>query len=131
MARPKSNTYEMAKLKGAIKKNPQRYKKIPPKSDYELGKPPRHMSKAAKKVWVEVQKYVCAGVLTGSDRFHMEMLCDLLAEYRNPASYGFSNSQKILLNKMLADIGMNPMARQRFGVEQVKKTKTEDDFSEF
>ena len=131
MARPRSNTYEQAKLKGLVKKNPQRYRKLPPKSDYGIGKPPSHMSVEAKKIWAEIEKYVCAGVLTGSDRLHLEMTCDLMAEYRNPKSYGFSNSQKQLLNKMLQDMGMNPMARQRFGVEPVKKTKNEDDFSEF
>lgn len=131
MARHRENTYEQAKLKGLVKKNPQRYRKKTPSSEFTIGKPPRHMSKEAKKIWAEIQKYVCAGVLTGSDRLHLEMTCDLMAEYRNPKSYGFSNNQRALLIKMLSDIGMNPMARQRFGVEPVKKKTTDDDFSEF
>lgn len=132
MGKPKQ-PLELAKLKGATKKDPQRYRKEPPKSNYELGDPPKRFNKELKAIWHEVVRYSLPGVLTGAERFTMEILCDLIYEYRNPPSYGFTSAKLSQLTRILGLFGMNPVDRQRLGVEapKGKKGKPDDDFSDF
>ena len=131
MARGVKNTAEIAKLSGQAKKNPKRHKaNTAPKSEFGIGSPPDRMMPAAKKVWVELVKYAPAGILGGSDRMHLEIICDLMAEYLDPPSYGFTTSKYNILLKGLSDLGLNPAARQKLGVVKPEKPK-DDDFSEF
>lgn len=130
----RKHTPEMAKLTGAAKKNPQRYRKVAPKSKYDIGPPPEYFSKEQKKIWAEVVKYGLPGQLTGSDRFHLESTVQLLDEMRHPPSYGFTSANRSLLVSCLAKLGMNPQDRNRLGVQPllpVKSKKDTDDFSEF
>ena len=128
---------EVAKLKGAVKKDPQRYKNKPVKSKYGLGEPPKHMTKEAKLIWHEIAKITPAGVLTASERMLFEIVCDLMAEYRAPDSSGFSPAKLTILERMLGKLGMNPIDRQRLGVQPTppKDGPTgdddPDDFSKF
>jgi len=118
---------EVAELKGAVKHDPQRYRKEVPKSDSALGQPPEKMKPTAKAIWFEIETYALPGVLTGSDRFIMEVLCNLLAEYRkSPVSFKATSMANLI--KCLARLGLSPGDRQKFGVE---KTDKENEFGMF
>ena len=45
---------ELARLSGADKKNPQRYRKKIPKSEFPLGEPPDGMIEGADDAWHEI-----------------------------------------------------------------------------
>lgn len=111
---------ELAIFKGAHKKDPQRYRKIIPKSSHPLGDAPDHMSEAAKKIWLELEQASMEGVLTGTDRWIMEITSEILAQYRrNPR--GFSSSRLRTLISCLARIGMGPSVRQKLGISKKPK----------
>ena len=130
----RKHTPEMAKLTGAAKKNPQRYRKQPPKSEYGIGAPPAHLDKDHKTIWNELVKYGLPGTLTGSDRVHLESTVRLVYKMRFPPSYGFTTAENSLLISSLSKLGMNPQDRNRLGVQPAPKAKSKkeaDDFSEF
>ena len=80
---------ELAELKGAIRKDPQRYRNDVPKSDLPVGDPPEDMSDAAKACWFEISAKAIPGVLTYADSNMVELASDLLAEYRHVRSIPF------------------------------------------
>src|SRR5690606_10751827 len=73
---------EVAELKGATRKNPQRYRKTPPACEQPLGTAPDHMGEHAKACWFEIETYAPSGVLRGADRLLLEIASELLAEFR-------------------------------------------------
>lgn len=123
-------TEERAALVGATKKNPQRYNKKTPKLDKELGDPPENLSYSAKEIWYEIVDNSLPGVLTAAERIHLEMLCVLLLEFRTSADT--INSSKITqIVTLLGKLGMNPIDRQKLGVEKPKNEKDDDPFKGF
>lgn len=122
-----SQPREVAALKGADKKNPQRYRAEVPKSVLPLGSAPEHLSEMAKAVWFELEAYAPAGVLAGSDRLMLETAAVLVAEFRENTK-GFPASKMGHMIGVLARLGMSPSDRQKLGAE---KTKEEDPFSAF
>ena len=116
---------EIAELKGAIAKDPQRYKGEPPKSVMPLGEAPEYLSGGACEAWFEISTYAPPNVLTGADRLMLEMACELTAEFReDPRS--FNSSKMAQLVGMLARFGMSPADRQKLSIEKPKTD--EDDF---
>ena len=117
---------ELARLKGAHRKDPARYNKDIPKSDAPLGDPPEHLGDAAVKVWRELCDICLPGVLTDADRIAVEALAELLAEFRsNPVD--FQTSRLNAMIKILSSLGMTPVDRTRLGV--AKKKKDENPFA--
>ncbi len=117
---------ELAELKGAHKRNPQRYKKKPPKNNDKLGKPPKHMDAYAKKVWAELETYALPGVLTGSERFIFEIVSNLIAEYRmGPNIFPIGKYSHLLSG--LSKLGLTPADRQKLGVTKDKEDENEFD----
>ena len=123
---------EVAQLKGADKKNPQRYRDIVPKSKLPLGEPPAHMSDDAQECWYELSFYSIPGVMTGADRVLLEVASDLLDEYRKsrvPDEEGrLPKFQVVKLGKLiecLARFGMTPSDRTKLGVD---KSKADDPY---
>lgn len=120
---------EVAELKGAHKKNPQRYRSAPPKNDKALGKPPTHLSLDAKNIWFELQKIAPPGVLTASERIAFEMLSNLLAEYRaKPAEFPTGKYSHVI--SLLARLGMTAADRQRLGIRPDDNPE-KDEFKDF
>jgi phage terminase small subunit len=110
---------EVAELKGATKHDPQRYRKQPPAVDQPIGSAPAHMTEAARKVWFELETYAPRGVLTGADRVALEMLSNLLSEYReDPVAFKVGKYPALI--GCLARLGMTPADRQKLGVEKPK-----------
>jgi hypothetical protein len=110
---------ELAKLKGADIKDPQRYRATIPKSALPLGDAPEHMGEAAAACWFELSSMAIPGTLTGADRIMLEVLSDLLAEYRVcPADFAIGKYTHLI--GALARFGMSPSDRNRLGVDKPK-----------
>jgi phage terminase small subunit len=108
---------ELARLKGADKKNPQRYSATVPKSDLPLGNAPDHMSEAASACWFELSSMAIPGTMTGADRVMLEVLSNLLAEYRT-SPVDFAVGKYTHLISSLARFGMSPSDRNKLGVDK-------------
>lgn len=120
---------EVAVLKGAHKKNPQRYRKVVPKNKNPLGKPPTKFTKAQKKIWKELESYGLPGVLTQSERLILEQLVYLVEEMRdNPRT--FSASKHGIINSLSSKLGMDAASRQKFG-QEIPEENEEDSWDEF
>jgi len=117
----------LAKLKGADRKNPQRYDKETPTSDLPLGTAPEHMSDEAQKAWFELESYALKGVLTGADRFVMEVASSLLAEFRS-APTDFKAAKYSHLIGCLARLGLTPADRQKLGTSKPAEGNPFDSF---
>lgn len=118
---------ELAELKGAVKHDPQRYKGEAIKSEQPLGTAPEHLSEHAKAVWFEIEAHSLPGVLTGADRFVMEIASTLLAEYRiDPAEFAVGKYTHLV--GILARLGLSPSDRQKFTKDSGSKGNEFDDF---
>ena len=118
---------ELAELKGATKIHPERYRKTVPESEKALGLCPEYMAEDAQTAWFELESYALKGVLTGSDRFMMEITATLLAEFRRDPSE-FQVGKYGQLNSCLARLGMSPSDRQKLGTEKAKDANPFDEF---
>lgn len=117
---------EAAELKGADKKNPQRYKGEPLKSETPLGQPPEVMAEDAKAIWRELSMVIPDGILTGPDGRLFGMLCNLFAEYdRCPENFAVGKYGHVI--SLAARFGLSPSDRQKFISE---KPKAENRFSD-
>ncbi len=118
---------ELAELKGATKKDPQRYKKEAPKTGKALGKVPSHLPVEVAEVWKELEKCALPGVLTSADRFIMEVASSLLSEFRvKPGEFVAAKYTHLI--GCLARLGLTPADRQKLGTE---KTPEGNQFDEF
>lgn len=108
---------EIAALKGADKKNPQRYKSTPPKAKTPLGNYPKDRSTDPEACWFEISSFCIPGVLTGADRFMMEIASDLMAEYRK-SPVEFPAAKYAHLIGVLARFGLSPTDRNKLGVDK-------------
>ncbi|MFK3846619.1 hypothetical protein [Stenotrophomonas sp. NPDC078853] len=126
MARHKQPA-ELAELKGAAKKNPQRYKKEPPKSGKPLGKVPDHLPAEVAEVWKELERHALPGVLTGADRFVMEVAASLVWEFReNRAEFKAAKYSHLI--GCLARLGLTPADRQKLGTDKTPEGNPFDEF---
>jgi phage terminase small subunit len=118
---------EVAELKGATKKHPERYRKEPPTVEQELGLPPDHMGETAKACWFELSTYAPKGVLKGADRATLELLSNLFAEYRaDPKEFAVGKYTHLI--GCLARLGMTPADRQKLGTEKPPAGNPFEDF---
>lgn len=118
---------EVADLKGADRIHPERYRKEVPKNAQPLGVMPDHLTEGAKAVWFEVEEYLLPGVMTAADRLVMEMLCELLAEFRKgPADFPAAKLGHLI--GCTARFGMSPADRQKLGTEKPKEGNPFDQF---
>ena len=108
---------ELAELKGATRKHPERYRKQPPVVEQPIGTAPPHLTDEAKACWFELESLAPTGVLRGADRVALETLSNLLAEYRkNPPEFAVGKYTHLI--GMLARLGMTPADRQKLGTEK-------------
>lgn len=113
---------EMAELTGATAKDPQRYKDSS-KSELPLGPAPGYMTDEQKACWDELSFYAIPGVLTGADKQILEVVSNLLAEYRQePKDFAIGKYTHLIGG--LARLGMTPSDRRHIEVEKPK----DDDF---
>lgn len=118
---------EVAELKGADKRNPQRYEGEPPKSELPLGNAPDYMAEDAKGCWFELSSYALPGVLTGADRFVMEVAATLLAEFRRSPDE-FQVGKHSVMAGHFARLGLSPSDRQKLTPTKPGEGNPFDDF---
>ena len=120
-------TTEMAALKGADRKDPQRFRdrKAAPKSELPLGQAPDDFDAGQKRAWFELSSYAIPGTLTGADRMALETASVLVAEFRaNRAEFPAAKYGRML--QCLSAFGMTPVDRQKLGA-----TKGDDESNPF
>lgn len=120
---------ELAEAKGALKKHPERYRKEPPAVAQPVGTAPAHLSPQAKACWFEIESLAPLKVLTGADRVTLELLANLLAEFRDDPT-AFPANKMTHMRGCLASFGMTPSDRQRLGTEKPRGDK-KDGFDDF
>jgi phage terminase small subunit len=110
MARPATATSILA-LRGSFKTHPERKRPNEPEvtAPFTLD-PPAHLSADAAACWREIAGIAPAGVLTAADVLVVEMLADLLAEYRRAPSE-MSPSKLGHMRQMLRSLGLDPSGR--------------------
>lgn len=108
---------EVAELKGALRKHPERYRKQPPAVDLPLGNAPDHLSDDEKNMWFEIETYAPRGAWTGADRLTVELLAVLYSEFRKD-SVNIRVAKIGQIVSCLARLGMTPADRQKLGTEK-------------
>ena len=108
---------EVAEMKGATRKHPERYRTILPDAPLELGNAPDHLSEAAKAAWFEIATYAPVAVLRGADRLLVETTAQLVAEMREDWKE-FKGNKIGTLVSCLGRLGMTPSDRNKLGMEK-------------
>lgn len=119
MASPHKQPLAVAKLKGADKKNPKRYKdaKAAPMPELGIGDFTVNLSPGARAVWTEVEPLMVTGVLTVADRLSFAALCELTAEFReDPREFSGTKLGKMIT--LLSLFGMTPVDRAKIRIEK-------------
>lgn len=121
MPRPRL-TNEQAALRGADRKDPQRFRdrKACPKHEGPIGNPPEGMAEDAKRCWFEFVTYAIPGTMTAADRLTLEAASNLMAEYRRD-TVEFTAAKLGALLKVLSLFGMSPVDRQKLGASNAEK----------
>jgi hypothetical protein len=97
----------IAELKGDVRHNPQRYRRIVPKSGAPIGSPPGYMGGQARAVWFELAGYCQPGVLTSADRLILEIASNLIAQCRrDPQAFPVAKFRH--LTGCLSRLGLSP-----------------------
>ena len=125
MGRPRKPTQEL-ELSGAFEKDPQRKRarSQEPKSEVPIGPPPQNWDvpdgalrcqefQRLRVIWEELVSQAPPGVLSSSDRLHLEVVCGLVHKYRRNL---LKDAGLKTLNKMMGEIALNAAARSRFTV---------------
>ena len=111
---------EVAELKGAHKKDPQRYRGEVPKHELPLGDAPVDLDEMEKRAWFELSAMVPPGVLTFGDAPMFKMACVLYAEFVE-TKRDFPIGKFSHLISLLARFGMSPADRQKIAIENPNK----------
>ena len=119
---------EVARLKGAVKHNPQRYRDVPEGSPLPAGEPPAGMRQGAKVIWFELLGWTPNGCATASERVYLELAANLMLEYRNDP-FIFPAAKIAQLQAAIKELGMGAVARRKCAVPATKPK--ENSFAEF
>lgn len=118
MPRPRTPTNVLA-IKGAFDKNPNRERQDPDTAG-KLKAPPAHMTEVQKAIWHEFVKAAPKNVITESDRFSLELVSCLLAEYRADPTE-FTAAKLVRLEALIGKFGMSPADRAKIAGPVQKK----------
>lgn len=106
--------------KGSFLTHKNRQRPNEPTTDRPIGNAPTSMSKAERKVWKQLVKQACPGVLKESDRLLFALLVRLATKfYNNEPMMAAETSQMITLSSKFA---MNPADRSKVNVEKPKSS---------
>lgn len=119
---------EVARLKGATRTHPDRYRNRPAKNEHELGRAPAYLRKDAKRAWNELVKWSLPGVLTAAERPTLELFANLLADFRDAPSE-FPAQKMAAMLSCIGRLGMTPSDRQK--IVMAKQAKQADPMAEF
>lgn len=107
-----SQPAELAVIKGADKRNPQRYRGEVPKTERGLGDPPDYFNAAQVACWDEIVANSLPGVVTGGDKFVLEQAAKLLEQSRREGD-DFQSARLGHLISAFARLGLSPADRQK------------------
>ncbi len=115
MSRPRKPTKTL-ELNGAFKRHPGRKRINEPQPAGLIGDPPAHfISDELKATWHEIINMTPEGVLTDADRIHLEIMCQLLVDFRNNP-IEFQSARLTRLEAMFGKVGLNPADRSKVTV---------------
>ena len=118
---------EIAKLKGAVKHDPQRYRGVPDGRPGGLGAPPDYLKSSVKAMWYEILDMIPENITTASDRHVIEVFANLMVEYRkDPESFAVGKYPALM--RAMEVLGLSPAARRKIAVNPKPK---ENSFAEF
>ncbi len=132
MPSPHPQPTALAKLKGADKHDPQRYRARAkePKPVLGIGTAPAQLSESAVAIWIELQDDFAPGVLTRQDRRMFGVLCELFAEHdKSPAD--MTGARLSVMNSIQAQFGMTPSSRTKVSTVEIEDDKPENPFAKF
>jgi hypothetical protein len=119
MARPRTPT-SILDAKGSFLTHKNRQRPNEPITDRPIGDPPESFTKEQRKVWRDLVKQSCPGVLMESDRLMFSVLVKLAAKfYANEPMMAAETTQMITLSSKFA---MNPADRSKVSVEKPKSS---------
>ena len=132
MASPHPQPTAVAKLKGADKHNPQRYRgrAKEPKPELGIGECPDWLDGETFIVWKELEAEIAPGVLTRQDRQPFTVLCSLLAEFRGDPK-GLNAAKLGIINSISQQFGMTPSSRTKVSTIDPETEKPENTFARF
>ena len=113
-------------LSGAFKHNPDRARPNEPDVALDFDKsPPAHLNAHQQRIWREVVGIIPGGVFSSSDVIHVEMVCVLLAEFREDSG-GMQTARIGRLSTEMGKLGLNPSDRAGLTVDKSKANKYAD-----
>lgn len=120
MARPRTPTAKL-ELTGAFKRNPSRgrARANEPKPNTPLGQPPSEFNDSEKAIWFELKRIAPDKVLTGADRWLVEVCCKIMARLRSEGiggRYGVTVGEVSQLMQGLSRMGLTPADRSRISI---------------
>jgi hypothetical protein len=112
MGRPRTPT-KVLQITGAYKAHPERRRNNEPEPSGQIGEAPEHFAtQDLRDVWAEFIRITPDGVLTVSDRIHLEVVCQLVIEYRSDP-VEFTAAKLTRLESMIGKLGLNPSDRSK------------------
>jgi phage terminase small subunit len=126
MSRPRKPSV-IHEISGAYKKNPNRRTKGELAPLAGIGSAPANLATDFESVWDEIVSNVCPGVLGNSDRFHLEILCRLVCQFRERPE-DMTAGKLGLMGTMLGKFGMNPVDRMRLAAPNDEEPSEDDKY---
>ena len=127
MARPRKSSAAM-EASGSFDRDPAR-RRVDPKADGNLGKPPKHLTAERAKIWRELVKTMPEGVGAAADRIAFEVLVSLADKFRN-SDRGLSSSELTNFTSLLGKFGLTPASRSNVAIPVSTKAGS-NPFEEF
>jgi hypothetical protein len=112
---------ELLELKGAYDKNPQRRPQNLMQPTDGIGEYPVDKPLDDAGIWNELVEILPNGVLMNTDRYWLELTCDLMVKFRVGT---INSSERTHLLTCLSHLGMSPADRARINVGDANKKKS-------
>ena len=115
MARPRKPS-PVLKVIGSYDKHPERKRENEPEGvGLFPSEPPKHLSAEIQVTWQEIVAVVPLGVLTGSDKFIVELCAGLLAELRRDP-HEMLAARLTQLRVALGALGLTPSDKSKLSI---------------
>jgi hypothetical protein len=118
MGRPRKPT-ELLEANGAYLLHPERRHPGEPKPDKPVGKPPKYLSPAHKKIWKQIAKAQPVGVALETDRDAFEVLVMLTHTMRTDFR-ALTGKDMTMLLALWGRFAMTPADRTRVSIDKSK-----------
>jgi len=126
LPKPRKSLSQLAES-GTLGRNPGRYvgrfiaQTAPVRP---IGAPPKHLSPALRDIWKELVKAAQPGLLQRSDKFFIELCCNVVFRMRAPDT---KPSELNALASILSKLAMNPSDRAKLDLPSPTKTSAKSE----